>query len=100
VPLVSLHGLRPSLHGLLVRGLRPALSGDLHDSASAVPAVWRIVYVPEWVARREGHAVQGGMLGAHPVVSGGPVLQPGVSSALPSRTPGVPSMIVCFVSVP
>ena len=71
----TFRGLVPEFHGFLRIGgcvLGPA---HLNGIAAAVPAVGRIVSVPERIVSRKGYAVEGGVLLAHPGVTGSAVLE-------------------------
>ena len=61
--------------GLVAVGARIVVAQDLHDIATAVPAVGRQVAFPKLVARRQGHAVELAVRFADALVASLEVLQ-------------------------
>ena len=68
-------GALTSLAGLVAVGKRVFVVQHLHGGASAVPAVGRVVLVPELVRWWECYPLKSGVLGTHEAVHGGSVLE-------------------------
>ena len=67
--------LLAALHGFVVVCGR-VLGGEHFDNGAAtVPAVGRVVRIPEAVGLREGHPIEGGMFGANLVIACGAILE-------------------------
>ena len=67
--------LQTALHGFIVRCFFVPAAVDLYGGAAAVPAVGRVVGLPEVIGRRQRDAFQGGVFLTNLVIVGGAVLE-------------------------